>query len=150
MLPKFYRFRIVNEMGAQIDFSGDDANNTFVINAEGWKFDSSGALVYSSSELNVFLDPTANLPDGLAAGGASQDNSSDLFMGLNCYAKFTTDCASSGRLDIYYEYSTDGGTTYPSDAADLVESEDLIFRRSIIHPGGSAGSPQVKAVNFSI
>jgi len=149
MLPKFYRFRIENQMGAQIDFSSDGANNSFIINAEGWKFDSNGALVYSS-ELNVFLDPTADLADAAAVEGTSQDNGTNLFLGLNCYAIFTTDCASAGRIDIYYEYSTDGGTTYPSDAADLVESEDLKFIRSIVHPGGGAGAPDVKAVNFAI
>ena len=146
MLPRDYRFRIQNQMGAQIDFSTDGPNNTFIITAIGWKFDSDGAVVYSS-EFTPFADPSANLADAGSANGADQDNSVDLYLGLDCYATFETDLVGGGgQLDIYYEYTTDGGITFPSDAADVVDSEDLIFRRSIIHPGGG----DIKAVNFSI
>ncbi len=149
ILPEDYRFHIENQMGAQIDFSTDGANNSFDIQAIGWKFDSNGALVYGS-EFEVFADPSADLSDAASVEGGSENNTTNLFLGIHCIATFVTDVAVSGQLDIYFEHSTDGGTVYPSDAADLVLSEDLIFIRSIIHPGGSAGSPDTKRVNFSI
>jgi len=149
ILPDNYRFRIENQMGATIEFSADGANNTFDIQMMGWKFDSNGVLVYSS-EIEVFADPSADLSDTAAAEGAVIDNGTNLFLGIHCVATFVTDCAVAGRIDIYFEHATDGGTVFPSDAADLVEDEDLIIIRSIIHPGGGAGAPDTKRVNFSI
>lgn len=156
ILPDNYRFRIVNQMGATIEFSADSANNTFTISGMSWKFDTDGALLYST-EFTVFADPSADLTDTSAAEGAIIDNAVsnggiDFALGLNCVATLVTDCANAGRLEIYLEHETDGGagSDWPSDAADLVESEDLIFIRSIIHPGGGAGAPDTKRVNFSI
>ena len=149
LLPDNYRFRIENRMGAQIDFSTDGANNTFTIQAMGWKFDSNGVLVYST-EFEVFADPSADLGDTNAAEGAVIDNGTNLYLGVHCVATFETDIGVAGRLDIYFEHATDGGTVFPSDAASLIESEDLIFIRSIIHPGGGAGASTIKRVNFSI
>ena len=132
MLPTDFKFHIVNNTGVTIEFSTDGANNTFTIKVEGWKFNSSGALVFHGSEDTWFADPTADLTDGSSLeAAAAVDNGTDLFLGAHCIASFVTDAATAGSLDIYYEYSTDGGTTYPSDAADFDPEEDLILVASI-------------------
>lgn len=146
MLGHFYKFHIVNNTGVTIEFNTDSANNTFTIMGRGWKFDSNGALVYSS-ELTLFADPTADLTDGSSAESATAtDNSSNLYLGVECIATLLTDAATSGTLDIYYEHSTDGGTVYPSDSADFDPEVDLIHVGSIT----VGTTTEDRALNFSI
>ena len=134
MLPQHFKFHVINNTGATIEFSTDGANNTFTIKARPWKY-TSGALAYHTSELTWFADPTADLTSGADLEAASAvDNSTNLFLGAHCTASLETDAAVDGTLDIYYECSTDGGTTYPSDAADFDENvleSDLIYVASI-------------------
>lgn len=146
MLPRNYKFHIVNNSGVTIEFSTDDANNTFTIKGRGWKYTSAGALSYGS-EQTCFADPTSDLADGSSLEAASEvDNSTDLFLGMHFIASLVTDAATSGTLDIYYEYSTDGGTTYPSDAPDFDTEADLIYVASI--PLGT--TTEDRTVNFEL
>ena len=147
MLPKHFKFHIVNNTGVTIEFNTDDANNTFTIKAEGWKLTSAGALEFHGSEDTWFADPTADLADGSSAEAASAvDNSSDLFLGAHCIASLVTDAATNGSLDIFVEYATDGGTTYPSDAADFDAEEDLILVASI----KCGTTTEDRTVNFEV
>ncbi|MHA2162514.1 MAG: hypothetical protein ACXABF_08835 [Candidatus Thorarchaeota archaeon] len=114
-----------------IEFSTDSANNTFTIKAEGWKFTSGGAVSYNGSADTWMSSPTSDLTDGSAAVSSAVVNTTDLFIGAHCNAALTTDAAVSGTLDIFVEYSVDGGTTWPSDAADFDEEQDLDFVTSI-------------------
>lgn len=147
MLAKHFKFHIVNNTGVTIEFSTDGANNTFTITAEGWNFDSSGGLVFHGSEDTWFADPTSDLTDGSSLeAAAAVDNSTDLFLGAHCTAALITDAATDGTLEIYYEFSTDGGTTYPSDATDFIAAEDLIFLTQI--SGGT--TTEDRTVNFEM
>lgn len=132
-LPEFFKLVIVNNTGAQIDFSTDGANNTFVVTGQGYKFDSNGALEYGS-EVTIFADPAADLADGAAAEGAEFDNSSDKFIGMLLRASLETDNNSAGRIDIFWEWSTDGsaGGSYPSDEDDFDPELDLDLIKSLI------------------
>ena len=146
-LPNFYKFHIVNNTGVTIEFSTDGANNTFVITAVPWKFNSSGALEYGS-ELTLFADPTADLTDGSSLEAAAElDNTSNLFLGLYCRASLLTDAVTVGVLDIFWEWSTDGSAgTYPSDEADFLAEEDLEWLANII----SASTAEDRGANFTI
>lgn len=127
MLGRHWRFRIVNNTGATIQFSADDANNTFTIDGRSYLIDpSTGKISWESSEQTVFADPTSDLSDGASLAGATQDNSSDGYTGFKGIATLLTDAAVDGQIDIYLEESTDGGSTWPSDAADFQADEDLI------------------------
>ncbi len=132
-LPEFFKLIIVNNTGAQIDFSTDGGNNTFVITGQGYKFDSNGALEYGA-EVTIFADPGADLPNGSSAEGAEFDNSSDKFIGMLLRASLQTDNNSEGRIDIFWEWSTDGsaGGSYPSDEDDFDPEEDLDLIRSVL------------------
>lgn len=144
MLGEHYRFHIVNNGGATVQFSTDGANNSFTIDAILWKFDSNGEVVHST-ETELFADPSADLSDGSSAEGSSVDNSSNHYIGAECIAIFESDATLDGTIDIYYEQSTDGGTTFPSDAADFQIEEDLQLVASI-----RVDTNEDRSINFSI
>ena len=144
MLQRDYKFHIVNNTGATIEFSTDGANNSFTILASPWKAPA-GVLEYGS-EQTWFADPTADLTDGASLEASSAvDNSSNLWMGAHCIATLVTDAATDGTLQIYYEYSTDGGTTFPSDAADF-DITDLIPAATL----ASVSPDEDRTVNFEL
>ena len=147
MLPNFYKFHIVNNTGATIQFSTDGANNTFTITAVPWKFDSNGALEYGS-ELTLFADPTADLTDGSSLEAAAEiDNTTNKYLGLLCRASLLTDATTSGVVDIFWEWSTDGSSgTYPSDEGDFNAEEDLEWLANIV----SDDPAEDRGVNFRI
>jgi len=151
MLPNYFKIHIVNNTGAQIDFSTDGANNNFVITGIGWKFDSNGALTYGS-EQTLFADPTADLANATSVEAATEmDNTSNLYLGYFCRATTDSDNANTGSIDIYWEYSTDGAAgTYVSDEGGFTADEDLIWIAQVINTGGSAGSPNARGVNFTL
>ena len=147
MLPNYYKFHIINDTGATIEFSTDGANNSFVITAVPWKFDTDGALEYGS-EITLFADPTSDLTDTSSLEAAAEvNNTVNKYLGLLCHAILTTDAATAGTLNIYWEWSTDGATgTYPSDATDYQADEDLIFIRPVI----TASTNEDRAINFAL
>lgn len=132
MLPRDYRFHIVNNSGVTIEFATDAANNTFAITGRGWKF-TSGALAYHGSELTLMPTQSASdVADTISLVSDSDiSNATNLFIGMHCTAALVTDAATDGTLDIYYEYSTDGASTWPSDAVDFDAEADLIHVASI-------------------
>jgi len=151
MLPNYFKLHIVNNTGAQIDFSTDGANNNCVITGVPWKFNSSGALEYGS-EQTLFADPTADLANGGSVEAATEmNNTSNLYLGYFCRCTTDSDNASSGTIDIYWEHSTDGAAgTYPSDETDFVADEDLTWVGQVVQPGGSAGSPDARGTAFTL
>jgi len=89
MIPNFYKLHIVNNTGAQIDFGTDGPNNSFVITAVGWNFNSSGVLVYGSQQ-TIFADPTVDLAD-LASVEAAADTFNKFPQRLLCSNLRTTE-----------------------------------------------------------
>lgn len=119
MLPRDYRLRILNKSGVTLDFSSNSANEKCSATCRGWKFDSNGAMSIESSERAIFT-AAANVTDNGGEEGSSQDNSTDLYLGLNGTFRIQTDNGSaSGDVILFLESSTDGGTTYPSDEANF-------------------------------
>lgn len=150
MSPKFFKLHILNEMGAQIDFNSDAANNVLLVELEPYKINTSGALVYGT-KLDRDLGSAANLADGGSLViSTAVDNSSNLDFGFHGWVSLESDCASAGTISIYMEKSVDGGTTYPSDSADFVVEEDADLLCVLEHPGGSAGTPDFKSTGFEI
>ena len=146
MLAKTSRYWIENKTGATIQFATDSVNNTFTIRAQGWKYGSTGAIEYSSSDAEWFPDPTADLAADAAVASANViDNGTDLFQGAHCVATLVTDAITSGSLNIYVEHSTDGGTTWPSDAANFVVSADAKLVTVLGSEGASTRSKPFEA-----
>lgn len=146
MLQRNFRFLIVNKTGATIQFSTDSANNTFTITGRGWKLDSEGGVTYGS-EQTLMSSPGADLNNNASAEGTAVDNSSNLYFGYHCTATLTTDAATAGTIDIYLEWSTDGGTTFPSDAPDFDPEVDLI---GPIRQVATDSSNDDRTTNFTI
>lgn len=114
MLGHEFRFRALNTQNQAITVS---------LKARYWKFNSSGALVYSAEQTLISAVSVA-ATNGTTAS-SDIDNSSDLYIGadllLSCTAAVTT--SGTGTLAVYLERSTDGGTTWTSQIAGTCNGE---------------------------
>jgi hypothetical protein len=108
MLGHEFRFRALNTQNQAITVS---------VKARYWKFDSSGALVYSTEQTLINAVSVAATTGTTASSDI--DNSTDLYIGaellLSCTAAVTTN--GTGTLAVFLERSTDGGTTWPAQIA---------------------------------
>lgn len=147
MLGQHFKFHIVNNLGLDMDLDSNSANEVIQINWLAWKLNSSGALTWDAEETRTFT--TSDIADGVSFEFAAKDNSSDLFVGLVGEMNYLTDDASAaGTVDLYVEYSTDGGTIYPSDAADFIAIEDLLHVAILNIAGDGAGYK--RSINFEV
>lgn len=105
MLGHQYRIRASNMQNQAI---------TVTLKARHWKFNSSGALVYSTEQ--TLIDAVSVAATTGTTVSSNIDNSSDLYMGteliLTCAASVTTN--GTGTVALTLERSTDGGTTWPT------------------------------------
>lgn len=138
MLGQRYKFHIVNNLGVDMDLDTNSPNEIIQLNLRPWKITSSGAVVYASEITQTF---TANdVADGAFLSLAEINNSVDLNIGLHGELNLLTDDASAdGSIDLFYEISTDGGTTFPSSAADFIPEQDLIPVASLRLNGDGTG-----------
>lgn len=79
------------------------------VQSRRWKF-VNGVLTYST-EAQVFSANVISLGYG---SGASQNNSSDLYLGSDFEVEITPGGTMSGSVLVLLQLSTDGGTTWPS------------------------------------
>lgn len=105
MLGHYFRLRASNTQNQNI---------TVTLKARYWKFDSSGALVYSA-EQTLISAVSVSATSGTTAS-SDINNSSDLYIGaeftLSCTAAATTN--GTGALSVTLERSTDTATTWPT------------------------------------
>ncbi|MBN1609241.1 MAG: hypothetical protein JW940_21605 [Polyangiaceae bacterium] len=80
-----------------------------------WKYDSSGALSYSSEVTRSNNASIADDADGNCNGATGyEDNSSDKYLGLHGRATVTTGTgATDGLVELWLQFSPDGGTDWP-------------------------------------
>jgi len=111
MLGRNYRFSVNNQCGVNV---------TVTIQCRKWKFDSSGALVYSS-EVEEFNEAAiASSSSAWTEEATPVDNSTDLYIGADLEVAVTpassvTNSATT-NVQVQIQRSTDGGTTWPDDA----------------------------------
>jgi hypothetical protein len=139
MLPNYYKFHIYNDTGVTLDFSVDDE---LIIIALPYKYDTSGAISYGS-EITVYDDGAADLADGAEDEYSEIDNTTNLYEGLFCTARLTSDDSPDGNILIYLEWNsedTSGQNTYPSDATDFdaARADTDMVLVGIITPEGAA------------
>lgn len=105
MLGHEFRLRASNTQNQAI---------TVTLKARYWKFNSSGALVYSAEQTLINAVSVAATTGTTVS--ADIDNSTDLYMGaeltLSCTASVATN--GTGVVALTLERSTDGGTTWPT------------------------------------
>ncbi len=107
MLGSTYRFTVLNSLGQTIALS------SIVVKSLRWKFDSTGGLVFDSeaTEFSYGLSlATANY-----ASGTTRDNSSTKWIGGVFTVTVTSPASSSGEVTVYFDRSTDGGTTWDTN-----------------------------------
>lgn len=144
-LPQFFKLHFENNLGLDMDLSSNSANEIFQVNYKKHKFAATGALVYDGETVLTFT--ASDVADGVSAELTADDNSADLHLGLHGEMNFETDdAAAAGTVDLYIEWSTDGGTTYPSDAADFIVSEDALHLAALTIVGDGAGYK--RSINF--
>lgn len=108
MLPEFYRFQVKNETGETL------AASAVTVEAKRLKFNGQAAIQYESSETNVFTHAPTIINDAYAEG-ATQDNSSDLFVGGHFEFEVTAPASADGNVTLFLQRSTDDGSTWDSD-----------------------------------
>ncbi len=105
MLGHYFRLRASNTQNQAI---------TVTLKARYWKFDSSGAIVYSA-EQTLISAVSVSATAGTTVS-SNVDNSANLYVGaeftLSCTAAVTTN--GTGSLAVTLERSTDAGTTWPT------------------------------------
>ena len=127
MLPKFYRFYIVNNSGDTLTYANAAR---LEIRTLPWKFDSNGALSYGTVDVDTtaLLDTGETIADGIASEGTVIDNTSNKYLGLNGYleCKHDVDTGPDAIIDLYVEHSDDNAS-WPSDQDDFLAEEDGIW-----------------------
>jgi len=118
MLGHYWRLRASNTQNQAI---------TVTVTARLFKFDSSGALVWSS-EQTLISAVSVSATTGTTAS-SNIDNSTDKYLGMEITASFTAGTATNGTgaVALTLERSTDGGTTWPTqDRGIFVGAETLV------------------------
>ena len=117
-LGKTFRFGIHNETGQEID--ADECT----IKANFWDID--GAF---SGEVTVFSNDAA-IGSGAYIAYDTYDNSTNQYVGgtFELEVTYNNGDTPDGNVEVYIEYSTDGGTSWPDQGGgDPTEAEaDLI------------------------
>lgn len=144
MLPKYYRFRVVNNSGQTATF---DSGALLALRLSPWKFDSDGVLVYGSVITDDLGFGAANtIVDGAGSEGGVQDNTTNLHIGLSGYFKATHDMdAADGNWALYAEGSDDN-INWPSDSDDFNADLDLTYVCTLMVD--NSGNIKSRARNF--
>lgn len=118
MLGHTWRLRASNTQNVAV---------TVTVKARYFKFDSSGALVYSTEQT---LISAVSVPATTGTTASSTvNNSDDKYLGMEVTAEFTAASTtnSSGSVLLTVERSTDAGTTWPTqDRGISVGGETLL------------------------
>ena len=124
MLAKYWRLRVLNSTDQTFIFN---AGGKITVRASPWKI-SSGALVYGTT---IVDDLGFDVGETIAAAGESegdvQDNTSDLFWGINGFFEVIANAnGTDGTVYLYLEKSDDN-TNWPSDGADFDITKHMIL-----------------------
>ena len=120
MLDKYWRLRAVNQTGQTLTLAD---GGLLAVKMTPWKF-TSGALVYGTV-IDDDIGQTATIADDAETEGDTQDNRTNLYLGILGTFEVTHDLdAAAGEYRLYYEHCEDD-SSWPSDASDFVIT-DLI------------------------
>jgi len=127
MLPKYYRFWIVNNSAQTLTYDNDAR---LELRVTPWKFTSAGAVSYGTTIVDTatLLTTGQNIANGASREAAVVDNTSNLYIGLHGYleCKHDVDTAAGARIDLWVEFSDDN-TNWPSDCDDFDDEADGIW-----------------------
>lgn len=125
MLPSHYKLWCYVDLGANDLDASSNANEDLTVTLKPWKLASDGSITYGTEITRVLAADVAQ--GGASVIGAAIDNSTDKNMGFHGTATVTSDDTThDGVIELYMEWSTDGGTDYPSSAANFNVREDAV------------------------
>ena len=108
-LAPTYRWTVLNSCGQTL------AANASKVHQRRSKMTSANALSYESAVDTVTIN-TGTLANATYASLASaESNTTDLFQGGDFIFEVTAPASANGNVSLFYELSTDGGTTWPSN-----------------------------------
>ena len=145
MLPKHFRFHILNSTGEALVGANDGLVD---FSLSQWKL-VSGVLTFATVVQDDFgIDGSSgSVADGASIEGTAIDNSTNKNWGATGYFNIKTDNdAAVGNYNLYVEYSDDN-SIWPSDSDDFVVT-DLVFVVAL--PVDNSAPDKTRAVNFEI
>lgn len=141
MLPQTWSWILWNQCGVSIDYDNGDTATVFY---QPWKRDRDTNLITFGSEVSQSINSLWGHTGTKILGDI--DNSTNLWAGLHgTFEVVTDDAAADGPLMLLMQMSTDGGTTFPTDAANWDKERDVILVAALEIVGA-----QTRRVNFEI
>ena len=120
-LPKTWRFLVHNKSGQTLDFAANSANEAATATVQPWHVKSGKA----EHGAEVSLAAATDLVNGGVEALTAQSDQEAL--GLHGVFLVKTDNAeAAGTVVLCIEWSTDGGTTWPSAAANFAPDADAL------------------------
>lgn len=108
VLPRYYRFTILNNSGVSIS-----AGNAKVYGRRFY-FDSTGALTYEASETSIYSN-SGTVTNGSYDSSTMVDNNSSKYIGGAFVFDVTLTGSPAGNVICFFERSTDGSTRVDSN-----------------------------------
>ena len=124
MLAKYYRLRVLNSTDQTLTYDNDARIN---VRMSPWKL-VSGALSYGTTIVDdLGFDAGETIAANAESEGDVQDNTSNLYWGINGFFEVIADADSTdGTIYLYLEESDDQ-TNWPSDGADFDITKHMIL-----------------------
>jgi hypothetical protein len=104
MLGATFRYQVYNGTGVTV---------TVTLKDKRWKFGSDGSLTFSAEATPISASAISTVSYG---NSGTIDNSTDKYIGANMSVLFDVSASATGTVAVYLQRSTDGGTTWPSNA----------------------------------
>ncbi len=115
MLPKYWRLRILNATDQILTYADGARVN---VRMSPWKL-VSGALSYGTTITDDMGFTTGTIAIDAESEGDAQDNTSNLYWGVNGFFEVIADLSSTDGPAYLYLEESDDNTNWPSDGADF-------------------------------
>ena len=124
MLPKYYRLRALNDTDQTLTYDNAARIN---VRMSPWKL-ASGIVSYGTTITdNMGFDAAETIAAAGESEGDVQDNTSNLYWGINGFFEVIADVTSTdGTVYLYLEESDDN-SNWPSDGADFDIEKHMIL-----------------------
>lgn len=144
MLPKYYRFRVLWDGDQTLTY---DDGARLSLRLSPWKL-VSGVLTYGTTIIDDFgFGAGDTLVDDGEIEGSVNDNTSNLYWGINGYFEVTADLSSTDGTVYLYMESSDDNSNWPSDQDDFdIDDMDII----VALPLSTDDVDESRGTNFEI
>ena len=124
MLPKYYRLRVLNDTDQTLTYDSAARVN---VRMSPWKM-TTGALVYGATIVdNLGFDAAETIAADGESEGDVQDNTANLYWGINGFFEVIADVTSTDGIVYLYLEESDDNSNWPSDGADFDITKHMIL-----------------------